>query len=242
MTDLDDTIREQLEADTISDTLIEHAQQEGERLLELNSQLAPDPLYSSSKKSTRHMNRLIAKAVRVSEPRKVFRRRAVLALAALLALLLTCYASAIRSAVGNFVLSMRENSIGLSDTHDDPDKYTDFSDTPMPAYLPKDFQCMDQVCMTGVNKLFFYDSSNQEIIYCVYADSTAVELDSEDASVNIYRSGAQEICSIEKDGKLHIFWGKDPAFELIGPAHLRDELFKMVYSVDNPPDLSGAEK
>lgn len=222
---------ELLESDQIADDLAAYTAREGSRLLED----LPDLPYRLTRKTDKRLHRLLRQNLRRQNPRYGYLRKGLIAAAVLLALFITVQASAIKSAITNYFIRQREESLDFSARHR-PDQDSWKMDAALPTYFPPGyvFAKPDGQREEHANVLTFLYTcpGKKEIRLSVYAGETSIRMNSEDSDKQerVSFNGETGYYSIVK-GYMQLVWGKSPAYILEGPGSEEEHLLLMAESI-----------
>lgn len=229
---LKERIEENLESEKISATLTDYLEDMGGQLLD-EARQAPE--FELTPKAEKRLARTLRRNLAKQNPVHWRRRKFVLAAVVLLLFLGAVHTSAIRSAIGNYFLTRKEESLDFSETPR-PDQGTWHTDTSMPTDLPPGYQLSEVRSYEGVMEFVYTKSWKPDIRLYIYADNTCLRLDSENADeIGRITINRREGYYIIKKNRIQLFWGKTPAFRIEGPSAERDALVRMAESIVYSP-------
>lgn len=221
-------MRELLESDRIAEEIEKYAAKKG-------GEYRTVPQLPLTRKIDRRLARTVRAGLWQTKPRGSWRSKSAWAAAILLALLAVSNVSAIRSVIGNYILTRKEESLDFSETPR-PDQGTWHTDTSMPTDLPPGYQLSEVRSYEGVMEFVYTKSWKPDIRLYIYADNTCFRLDSENADeIGRITINRREGYYIIKKNRIQLFWGKAPAFRIEGPSVERDALVRMAESIVYSP-------
>lgn len=213
--------------DQIDNGFAEYAEQKGKEIIESIPQL-PYPL---TRKKDRRLNRLLRSQLRREKPRYSYIKRGLVATAILLLLIITVQASAIKSAIFNYFIRQREESLDFS-TRIQPEQDAWNPDTALPTYIPPGYVFAKPEQHKKALSLLYTCPRKKDIRLTIFEMETSIRINSE----NSVKQERVDLCGVTGyysivGGYMQLVWGKSPAYLLEGPASEEEHLLLMAESI-----------